>query len=528
VTIPFRHFNLRDIKVQLVFLTKPFIIRPDSVKHHPRSVKAFVLASGNVCNAAVGILIAAIFSRLLTKDDYATYRQTILIYGMAAPLLSCGLAASLVYFLPRQPEDSRQNLMDVLLVLLGLAGAGALGFYFVGADIVATAFRNPELATTLRWYALYPVFALPVAALGPCLVSQGRVDLSAAFTIISQLIRGLCILLPLVFWSASPLLAVIGTLAAAIIVFFPGLFLMFRVTTGTVSLIPSGHGIWQKLCYGIPLGLGTAVAGLNMSSDKLIVALGASNADFAIFVNGAMEIPITGIITGSIAAVLTPDLTVYFHQRHTTEAIAVFRRAVLKSATMLIPLAGLMFVLAPEIMIGLYGDKFAASATFFRVYAIVMVFRVANWGCLYQAAGSPVSVLTRALLRLCSNAVLSVGLFLLFGPIGVAIGTVAALALFTIPYNLISISKLYRVPMRSILPFGGIARRSAIVLSAGVVTLWSSTSVEAPADSLFWILLFWKSAIYSLIIVCMLLASGALRLSDLSVLGLRMPQGAVR
>ena len=59
-----------------------------------RTFKALIFASSNAATAVVTLVIAAVLSRVFDKVDYATYRQTLLVYQFSGPLLALGLPAA--------------------------------------------------------------------------------------------------------------------------------------------------------------------------------------------------------------------------------------------------------------------------------------------------------------------------------------------------------------------------------------------------------------------------------------------------
>ncbi|MDG2123435.1 MAG: hypothetical protein P8J87_07050, partial [Verrucomicrobiales bacterium] len=103
------------------------------------------------------LVIAALLSRLLSKPEYATYRQTILAFQVASPLLALGLPQALLYFLPREPGRERGILTEVLVVLVSVGLAMAVFMLVGGNEVVARLFKNPNLEETLTYFAPYAV-----------------------------------------------------------------------------------------------------------------------------------------------------------------------------------------------------------------------------------------------------------------------------------------------------------------------------------------------------------------------------------
>jgi len=361
-----------------------------------------------------------------------------------APVFGLGLPGALLYFLAKSPERIRKTLVETLLVISVTASFFAFFFLLGGAEYVATKFDNPRLANILKWFAFYPLIILPTGLVAPLLVANDQVKYVTGFSIYSSLIRLIAVVLPVYFIAREPLYAVQGLLVGGIAVAIPALLLIRRSATGGEYGFDMTN-VRMMLAYAIPLSVGTIIGTLNKGMDKLLVSLFASPAEFAVFVNGAMEIPLIGVVTGAAAQVMLPEITRLFNNGKRVEAIELFRRSATKCGLILIPCGGMLFALAPELMVLLYGDRFLESSLFFRFYLVLIPLRVAMYGVLFQAAGRTDLVMKRALANLVINTALSVLLLKLFGPVGAVIGTLASMLFFVFPYCILSCSRLFGV-----------------------------------------------------------------------------------
>lgn len=418
---------------------------------HSRSIKTLTLAAGSGSKAIVQILIIALLSRMLTKPDYATFRQTLLVYTMIGPILALGLPSGILYFFPKHPNRTRNILTENFLLLSGIGFVFALVLLLGGADLVASLFNNPELSTTLRWFAFYPVFTLPVLLYQPTMVASNRVIWVAIYTAVSQLIRAFVVLLPLFLFAKTPLLAIQMFVLFSALSWIPSLMLMFSVADkGTYQ--PSKSSVGSQLKYCVPLGLSSFINTINISMDKTVVASMFAKEAFAEFVNGAMEVPFINFVTGSAASILVPEISQLYREEKYDEAVDLFRRSGVKCGSILIPIAGILFLLAPQLMHALYGPGYSSSATIFRIYLILLPFRSVSYGVLFQGSGRSDLVLTRACINLFLNLFLTVLLASWFGPIGAAFGTVASILGFVFPYCIITSAYLFKVSPFRIVP----------------------------------------------------------------------------
>ena len=152
-----------------------------------RTAKVLALSMGKALTALVVIVSTAVLSRVLTKHDYATYRQTLLAYFFAAPLLTLALPQALYYFLPVETKRKRGLLVDNISMLAMMGVVFSLFLLLGGNRLLAWRFHNPDLVSTLRVIAPYSIFMLPMGAIGACLVVMDRVITLTVYNILSRL-----------------------------------------------------------------------------------------------------------------------------------------------------------------------------------------------------------------------------------------------------------------------------------------------------------------------------------------------------
>jgi len=319
-----------------------------------RTFKAALLGSGKFLVTLTGLLSAVVLVRILTKTDYAAYRQTLLTYRFVAPFLSLGLPMALYYFLPLDQKHGRNVLSGNLLLLLCM-GFLFFGFiWFRGNELIAKMFNNPILSNLLLIFSPYALFVLPARAIDACLVSCGKIKSVAIFNVISRLFVFICIVgLALILRSSYG--PVIGAVAAEFVLFFPAIFLMYCAVRGKTWL-PNKNNMWAQLKYSVPLGISSTIATISVNLDKLLVSAMCTPEDFAVYVNGATEIPLIGVITGSVMSILIPEFAVMYQQKKYDDMLALWHRAMVKCALLI------------YVFFFFYGTRSYTSAFFKKIY----------------------------------------------------------------------------------------------------------------------------------------------------------------
>jgi O-antigen/teichoic acid export membrane protein len=451
-------------------------------KSQSRTFKAAILSSGRLLVTLTGLLCAIVLSRLFTKTDYAAYRQTFLAYAFVAPLLTLGLPGALFYFLPRDKEHGRSILTGNLVLLFLMGCLFALAMWCGGNELLAKRFNNPSLSRLLLIYSPYGLLALPVMAVSACLLSYDRVKALAVYHVASKALFLICVVVLALTWRSTNA-AVSGAVIATFLIFFPAIFLMYRAAAGD-DWWPTMTNMWEQLKYGVPLGLAAMVGTISKNLDKVIVSSMCPPEQFAVYVNAAMEIPLIGILTGSVSAVLLPEIVKLYKQGDRSEGLQLWKRAAAKCAIIILPVMCFLMVMAPEVIRVVFSAKYTGSVHPFRVYLLLLPIRTVSWGTMLMAAGKSSWILLKTAMTLILNLILSVILVHQIGYIGAVLATVTVIYVWNIPFNMVAISRVYNVPFWKILPYGVFLKIMLISLAAGAVVFVAAPLVRPLGDAL--------------------------------------------
>ena len=428
-----------------------------------RTAKVMALSLGSGLSMLASLVAGMVAARWLSKHDYATVRQTFLAYDFASPLLMLGLPNALYYFLPREQNAKRGVIVDNMALLMG---GGLLFSLFIlcgGYHLLALRFDNPDLRHTLPWLAPYPLLVMTVAGLAAVLVVADRTHTLAVYNVISSLILTVGGIVA-VLATRSYMAPVLVRIAISAILLPVAVLLMFRAFHGSLRW-PNPTSMWSMLCYSVPLGLASMLGSITLQLHSIIVAALSSPEDFAVYINGAMEIPLIGVVTGSITTVVFAEMADLCAQGRRPEALRLFHTACLRSACILFPTMCFLLVAANPFITLLYSEQYRESVLPFTIYLFVLPVRVVVYGAALMALGMTRVVLMRSVLDLSINASLCFVLVHAFGYLGAAFATVMTLYGWTIPYNLVKIGQGFEVSWRKVLPFGGLAKILAVCMA---------------------------------------------------------------
>jgi O-antigen/teichoic acid export membrane protein len=425
------------------------------------------LASGSVAAQAFALLLLMGLTRLVPKAELGAYQQLGLIYGIVSPLLVAGIPAALLYFIPRSddPADASARTGEAYVVL------GALGIITsvvvaVGRGPLAEALGNPELSGALLLYAPYPFFAFVTGVMPTALVAVGRAGLAAVLNALGGVLIAIGVLAAALIKADAPHMAS-GLVAGQVCIMLDATFAVQRTIGIAVHPAKLKRGALALLRYGLPLAL-TGLAGkFAFQFDRLVVSHNFTPALFAVYVVGAVELPITAIVQQAVNAVLVPALSRHYAAGDLAGLAALWRRAIRRTSLILFPFFVYFMLTSTATVRFLFGGSYAESADVFRVYLLLVPLRVATYGLITQAIGRTHINLTASFVLLAMNAVLVLTLIGPLGLVGAALGTVLA-TFGTSLYYLFRLRRILRMSIRALFPWRMLAINLALTVLAGV------------------------------------------------------------
>jgi len=478
--------------------------------------RAGFIILGNIAQSLAQMAVVMVLARLFSRADYGSYRQVWLVYWMLSPVLLLGIPSSILYFLPRlQPEQRRRFVLRTLGLLLVL-GMVLCAVITSAAPRIAAWMHNPSLASLLRIFALYAIFALPAAALPNLLIAHGRHRAAAG------IIAGFALLLGAGVITASALTAQVAwALRAAV-----GVAVLQALIA--VAIVLRAHLVWpraarppttgatarktpwldwsalkQQLTWAVPVGFSSVIAVLSRRAGHTIVAVTYPRAEYAIYDVGAFEVPFVGAFTFAVTQTLLPVFSGMHYRDQIGSLIRLWHESIRKVALLLFPLFVVLMICADQIVVILFSQRFAASTPIFRTYLLLLPLRTTNYSSVLQAAGD-----TKALAQGTTGALIlvaSLGVILAHsvGLVGPAIALVIASYAMT-AFWLVRIRRTLGIPFRDTFPWARVGRISGLALVLGVPLLpllrlglgpWATVAIIIPTYAALYLAAVFKTGL---------------------------------
>jgi O-antigen/teichoic acid export membrane protein len=461
-----------------------------------RTIKVLLLSISGILSLLVNIAFGMVAARHLNKHDYATIKQTFLAFEVAVPILTFGLPNAILYFLPRE-QMNRCGLLIDNLALLVLGGISFSIFVLLGGDVwLARRFSNMDLAKTLPWMAIYSLFVLPTSSLGTVLVFSHRVRTLALYTTLTNLVLAIGGILS-VYLTRSYVVPILVRLLIAGFQLPIAIYFQLKAVPGFWRM-PSFKSMNHMVRYSFPLGLATMLGTITIQLHSILVAALCNSVDFSVYVNGAIEVPIIGVVTGSITSVIFADMSDACSKGDKQFALKLFQKASVQSACFLFPTMCFFVVMAEPFIVFLYSDEYRDSVIPFLIYLAILPARIIVYGAAMMALGLTREILFRSIIDLVLNGLLCWILVRYLGYKGAALGLVITLYGWTIPFNIYKLAVGFRVKWVRILPWAKLTQIMLLSIAVGFSLLLFRKklgSISVAADLII-------SAIWYTILIC--------------------------
>lgn len=426
------------------------------------SERTVVLSIGKTVKGLAYLAFSVGTARLYALTDYAAFQAWWTVYMLLVPIAEGGFTASLYHALPRLAQAERNGLVwRTFVVLCGLGAAAAAGTVLLAAPIAAW-FDLPNAHGQLIAVAGFIGAALPTFALQAWLLVEGRTAAVAWLDIVGAAVTGAALFVPALA-GASPelglwLLSGYGLTRTLVL----GAWMSARLRPRNA---PADLG--EQLAYAGHVSVSRALGVATKQIDRFFVGGLAGPQAFSIYATGALEIPLIGVLTGSAATVMAPEISRRFHDGDRRGALTLWHESIRKISLLLFPVGAAAAVLAGPLFLALYGADFAAAALIFQIFLLALPLRAAQYGAVLLAAGDSGRVVRGSLGGLVLAALLCVWWVPAYAGAGAAFAGVVSVYAIVL-YYLPGLAKHFACGVAELFPWSALGRVALACLPAAL------------------------------------------------------------
>ena len=434
---------------------------------------ALVIAAGRGIALAITFVVPLIFARLLTQAQFGTYKQIFLIHATVYGI-GLGLAESLFYFLPREPDRTGRYVGNSIALLSATGIAGCLTLT-IAREQVAAWFNNADFAALAPLIGLYVAVTLASAPLEIVMIARGCNRWAATTYAISDILRALFLLVPVMISPRMDLLLagsiVFGSLRLAFALGF------FRHEFSN-ELRPDFACLWKQLLYAGPLQMAVALQVLQVNLHQYVVSYSFDAATFARYAIGCVHIPVFDLLAGSVLSVMMVQMTEGLKQGRKDLVLQIWSKTTRQLAFVFFPFIALLAVISTDLITALFTDAYRPSVPLFRIWLLSYFFVTFQPHGVLRACGDTRFLALQNLVKLVLVAVLIVPMISMFGVAGA--DWAAVLAAFGGKCILLArVKQLNGVTSSQVLPWRSLAGIAAASLLAAIPAIVVGHNIES-------------------------------------------------
>ena len=437
--------------------------------------RARPLMLARLASAALSFAVPLVLARVLVPSSYGTFKQAWLLSQTLALMLPMGLTMSLYYFVPREPERRDRFVAQTLWVNLAVGALGGAVLVAAG-PAVARHFGNAELDRELPVVAIFTALYIAGNPLDIAWNASGRIGAAALARAGTEAARAACM--------------ITGALADRSV---HGAFVGIAVATALRAgfcwiALARRHGLrgeWRALrrqvAYALPFGL--AFLAIVPQQQWHLYAVGAAvpAAAFAVYSVGVFQLPIVDILYTPVSELLQIGIAQADRERPGPQAgLALFHEAVMQLAFAFVPLAGLLLVVAPDLVAFLFSSAYRGAAPVFRLSLASVVLAALPLDGVMRARAQNRFMLALSVAKLGATVPLVAGGLALLGPIGALAGWIAAEVLARAAM-LWRVARLFGAGPWDVLPFRLLGRMGAATALAMPAAWLGLRALSGPA-----------------------------------------------
>jgi O-antigen/teichoic acid export membrane protein len=431
---------------------------------------AFVLVAGRTVGLIATFAIGPLLVRLLSVEEIGTYRTFFLLYATFFGLAQIGMAESLYYFVPRQPQHAGRYGANAALTLTA-SGLACIGLLWLGRTRIANHFSNQDLPNHLMLLGVFLTLMLVTTVFEILMVSRKR-HMSAALTYaLSDVARTAFFIVPaLLFVSLHAVFA--GAVAFAAV----RLTVMLVIMRREFGEVRPDFALWRtQAAYSLPFALAVSVEVILVTYHQYVVGGRFDPATFAVYSTACMAIPLVDLIMTSTTSVMMVKMAEDASDRHVV--LSLFHETVSRLAFLLMPIGVGLSVLAQPFIVALFTEQFRAGVPIFSVWALTVLPAIIAVDAVLRAYARTRLLLAMNLVRLGFVAAF-IGWFLgAFGLVGAVLVTLLATVLAK-GLAVVRIARLLEVSVADVLPWRTLGRIALRAVTAAVPA-WAAAEALA-------------------------------------------------
>ncbi|RYE54071.1 MAG: hypothetical protein EOP48_13045 [Sphingobacteriales bacterium] len=390
--------------------------------------QALALIFANGVNFLVNFAMNPFMARQLSYEDNGTYSQVSLVNGYALVLFGLGISSILNLLFSEYKKDLKL-VMSTTFWIQFVSGILCTLLIFFLRDGIGTVFENKQLPYYLMLYLPSTFFMVLTNLSLYYFIYYNKARQLSILTISLNLLK-----IAVTFYAINYLHSLFYAIVFQNIV--NAIQLILHMLLLRKEMFPIKKPNWENIRYTLKLSypyLAMAIIGYSiLTVNGIIVSNQLGLTEYAIYRNGAIEIPFIATLYSSITAVALPQIVEYARSNRLYELMVLKRQISNTVAAVVYPVVFFCILNANEFMSLYLGDKYLRSGAVFGIYNIALLVRINSYSDILTIYNKPTKILIPNIISLASGIGANFVLIKFLGINGAAIAFVISLLIFSL------------------------------------------------------------------------------------------------
>lgn len=331
------------------------------------STQVIFIFLGKSFGLLISLLIPIILARSFSQDDFGLYIQIIFVVSVLIEVSKWGIINSLYHYYSTNSKSRAELLSQsfYMLLLIGLIIATIILFFDDQIYNFLNIVDEPKLLGAMIIYVLLMLSSL---ILDSIYILEKKVLTFFIYEIVNKSLKAVFILFAFSMYGTIIHIIYFITLYAFVKFIFTYFYLRQNYKISLFKIKKSL--LVDQIKYFMPIGCARLVGEIGKKADKFLLIYFLSPTSYAIYAIAYLGIPVISLLVTSISQVVVPKMSLSFKNNEILSIKQLWHKAIFKYALLIIPLIGLFEILAEEIIIILFTDKYVDSVVIYQIFLL--------------------------------------------------------------------------------------------------------------------------------------------------------------
>lgn len=437
------------------------------LKPHSLKKQGIILFLSQVAAFVIHFGTSFILVRLVDKYDFGVFQQFNLLLTTIIPVAGFTLVSSLYFFYPVAGKNEKAGyVFQTYLILCFIALILCLVMFIFKSQLLDI-LNFQDLKVMQPWLFFSLGFFLASSISDNLFILEKNNIMTALFFPLEKLVYFLFII-GFACYSRDYTGVIIGYFIYSAIKFICiTVYLFLNSFRNQVIKLKWGN-IKNQIAYCFPFLLANIIFVLSNKFDKLMINQYITPDEFAIYSVAFLSVPFLTNLFSSINNVTIPRLSEHYEKKENEKVVSLYNKLIFTTSSVAIPAVFYFFIMADEVVIFLFTDKYVEATIYYRIYLLIFFFTMTSYGLILRAAKQTKKIFVANAIAGILTIVLGWVLIPKFKMLGAIITASVSMILPAI-FQLTAEVTLLKVPFRQIFPVKKLFLLTMISFFAGLL-----------------------------------------------------------